>query len=397
VVSGGNKYDEGSQELQDRLYLNDGLGNYKKSKTGIPSISESGSCVVPCDYDGDGDMDLFIGGRQKPGKYPLPVSSRILRNDSNPARVLFSDITSEIAPGLSNIGMVTDALFTDIDSDLRPDLVMVGEWMSIRIFKNTGKTFEEITAQSGLEQETGWWNCVTAADLDKDGDIDLVAGNLGLNYRYKASKEYPFELYSKDFDNNGTLDLALGYYYNDTLFLVHGRDRAAAQNPFIKQKYPYYRDYARASLADIYGSDNLKNALNYKVTNFATSYLENTGNGKFSIHPLPYQAQISSVNGIVAEDIDRDGNLDLVIAGNMYSSDVETVRNDASIGLYLKGDGNGNFEPVTYRNSGLFLDGDIRGLNLIHLGKKMGLGIIVPKNNNFLQLVKINDQGVPGN
>ena len=391
VVSGSNEYPEGSPELQDRLYLNDGLGNFKKLKTGLPSLSESGSCVVSGDYDGDGDLDLFVGGRQKPGKYPLPVASRILRNDSSPGKVIFTDVTSGIAPVLNNIGMVTDALFADIDGDGKQDLIIVGEWMPVRIFKNTGNAFEEITSLSGLDQESGWWNCVTAGDFDKDGDIDLVAGNVGLNYRYKANKKYPFEIYAKDFDNNGTLDLVMGYYYNDTLEALYGRDRAGIQNPFIKQKYPYYRDYARATLADIYGADNLKSAVNYKATNFATCYLENTGQGRFSIHPLPNLAQISSVNGIVADDIDKDGNIDLVIAGNMYGSEVETVRNDASIGLYLKGDGKGNFEPVTYRNCGLFLDGDIRGIKLIHLGKKMERGILVSKNNNFMQLVKIKD------
>jgi len=390
VVSGSNEYEEGSPYLQDRLYLNDGSGNFKKAKNALPDMTGSGSCVVACDYDGDGDPDLFIGGRQKPGKYPLPVSSHILRNDSKSGNVLFTDVTAEVAPMLKNIGMVTDAVFTDINGDRKKDLVIVGEWMSVRVLKNNGKTFEEITDKSGLSQETGWWKSIVAADFDHDGDIDLVAGNLGLNYRYKAAIKSPFEVYAKDFDNNGTLDIVLGYYYNDTLFSLDAADRSASQIAFIKQKFHSNKEFAKATLADVYGVDNLKSALNYKACNFATCYFENKGDGTFKVRPLPNPAQISSVNGIVAEDINGDGNLDLVIAGNMYGSEVETVRNDASIGLYLKGDGKGNFEPVPYKDSGLLLNGDVRGINMIHLGKNRDRGIIAAKNDNFMQLVKIN-------
>ncbi len=389
VVSGSNEYEEGSVNLQDRLYLNDGKGNFKKAKNALPDMTGSGSCVVACDYDGDGDLDLFVGGRQKPGKYPFPATSHILRNDSKPNKVLFTDVTSEVAPQLKNIGMVTDAVFTDVDGDGKPDLVIVGEWMPVKIFKNKGSAFEDMTDRAGLSNETGWWNCVIAGDFDHDGDMDLVAGNLGLNYQYKASKKYPFEIYAKDFDNNGTLDIALGYFYNDTLFPVYGRDRSAIQTPFIRQKFPTYRDFAKATLADVYGSDNLKSALSYKATNFATCYFENKGNGTFIAHPLPNQAQISSVNSIIKEDIDGDGNLDLVIAGNMYGSEIETTRNDASIGLYLKGDGKGNFEPVPYTNSGLLIGGDVRKINLIHIGKNKNRAILVAKNNSSMQLVKI--------
>ena len=389
VVSGSNEYDEGSPYLQDRLYLNDGSGNFKKDKTALPEMRESGSCVEAGDYDGDGDMDLFVGGRQNPGKYPLPASSHILRNDSKPGAVRFTDVSATVIPQLNNMGMVTDAVFTDINGDGKLDLVIVGEWMPVRVFKNNGNAFEDITDQSGLSRETGWWNCVTAADFDHDGDMDLVAGNLGLNSKYKASNKYPFEIYAKDFDNNGTLDIVLGYYNNDTLYPVRGLESSYNQISFIKQKFMTYHAYGKATLADVYGSDNLKSALNYKARNFATCYFENRGDGTFKAHPLHNMAQISSVNSILTEDINGDGHLDLVIAGNLYGSEAETPRNDAGIGLLLEGDGKGNFKPVPPFQSGLFIDGDVRELNLIHLGKSKSRGIIAAKNNSPVQVIAI--------
>ncbi|HUX55926.1 MAG TPA: VCBS repeat-containing protein [Bacteroidales bacterium] len=392
VVSGSNEYEEGSPYLQDRLYLNDGSGDFKKMKDALPDMRESGSCVVAGDYDGDSDMDLFVGGRQIPGKYPLPASSHILRNDCKSGKVRFTDVTSEVAPQLNNIGMVTDAVFTDINGDGKLDMVIVGEWMSIRVFKNTGRSFEDITDQTGLSQQTGWWNCVVAADFDHDGNIDLVAGNLGLNFKYKASKKEPFEAYAKDFDNNGKLDIVLGYYNNDTLYPLRGLKSSYIQLPIIKHKFLTFSAFGKATLADVYGAENLKNALNYKANNFATFYFENMGDGTFKVHPLGNLAQISSVNSILAEDVDGDDNLDLIIAGNLYGTEPETPRNDASIGLFLKGNGKGNFEPSPAIKNGLFIDGDVRKISLIHLGKNKNRGIIAAKNNSLMQLIKINDK-----
>jgi hypothetical protein len=389
VVSGSNEYEEGSPYLQDRLYLNDGSGNFKKYLSALPEMRESGSCVVPGDYDGDGDLDLFVGGRQNPGKYPLATSSHLLRNDSKPGAIRFTDVSSTVAPGLNNLGMVTDAVFTDINNDGKLDLVIVGEWMPIRVFKNNGPAFDDVTNQSALSKETGWWNCVTAADIDRDGDMDLVAGNLGLNSKYKASFKYPFEIYAKDFDNNGKLDIVLGYYNNDTLYPVRGLESSYNQIANIKQKFPTYHAYGKATLADVYGTDNLQSALNYKAGNFATCYIENKGDGTFRARPLHNMAQFSSVNSILTEDLNGDGHLDLVLAGNLYGSEAETPRNDAGIGLFLKGDGKGNFEPVPALKSGLFIDGYVRELKLIHLGSSKSRGIIAAKNNGPVQIIMI--------
>ncbi len=389
VVSGSNEFEEGSEYLLDRLYLNTGSSNFTKLKDALPDIKQSGSCVKAADYDGDGDLDLFVGGRQKPGKYPLSVSSCLLRNDSSPGEVKFTDITSAAAPVLNDIGLVTDAVFSDINGDKKPDLVIVGEWMSVRVLRNIDNRFEDISDQTGVSQEKGWWNCVTSCDFDHDGDMDLIAGNLGLNYKYKAGKESPFELYVKDFDNNGKLDLVFGYYNNDTLYPLHGLKSSSAQLPFIRQKYPTYDSFARATLADVYGAENLKSARIYEATNFASCYLENRGDGTFVIVPLTNAAQISSVNSVLIEDIDKDGNPDLVIAGNMYGSETETPRADAGIGLYLRGDGAGNFMPVPPRESGLFIGGEVREICMIHLGKSKNRGIIAAKNNGLIQVVKI--------
>ncbi len=390
VVSGSNEYDEGSPFLRDRFYRNEGSGRFIKMNNVLPSLSESGSCVKAGDIDGDGDQDLFTGGRQKPGKYPLPVSSHLLRNDSGHGSIKFTDVTADVAPPLINMGMVTDAVFTDINGDKMPDLVIVGEWMPVRVLKNTGKDFKDITEQSGLSGETGWWNCIIPADVDNDGDIDLIAGNLGLNFKYKASKKYPFELYAKDFDNNGKLDLVAGYYNNDTLYPLNGLKSSSMQLPFIKQKYLTFDAFARATLSDVYGADNLKKAMKFEAENFANCYLENKGDGSFTVKPLGNLAQISAVNSIIAADIDSDGNKDLVIAGNLYGTNVETPRNDAGTGLFLKGDGHGNFKPEPYTESGLFLPGDIRVISLIHSGKSKALGIIAAGNNCMIRMVMIN-------
>jgi hypothetical protein len=391
VVSGGNESEEGSASLQDRFYLNTGSGIFKKVKDALPQIAVSGSCVKACDFDGDGDPDLFIGGRQKPGKYPMAVSSRILRNDSRPGKVQFTDVTSTVAPQLINLGMVTDAEFTDVDGDSKPDLVIVGEWMPVKILKNTGRDFKDISESSGLSQETGWWNCVISADFDHDGHMDLVAGNLGLNYKYKATPEHPFELYAKDFDNNGKMDIVMAYYNNDTLYPLFGLKRSADQLPFIRQKFTTNNDFARATLSEVYGTENLNSALCLKARNFASCYLKNNGKGAFTVIPLPNPAQISAVNSIISDDLDGDGKLDLVIAGNLYGSEVETPRNDAGIGLFLKGDATGHFKSLPARESGLFIPGDVRQIAMIHLGKEKSRAILVAKNNSLMQVIRINE------
>jgi len=392
IVSGGNEDLDGSANLQDRFYMNTGAGEFKKMKNALPDMSGSGSCVKAGDYDGDGDLDLFIGGRQVPGKYPLPASSQILRNDSEANAIRFKDVTKEIAPQLTHMGMVTDASMTDLNGDGMLDLVLVGEWMPVRILFNKGSGFEETTAASGMSEETGWWNCVVPGDFDQDGDMDFVAGNLGLNYKYKADKKFTFDIYAKDFDNNGKLDIVLGYYNNNKLYPLRGLSYSSKQLPFLNQKFPTFDTYGKATLNDVYGKENLTTALSYKANNFATCYFKNNGNGTFDIFPLDNMAQISSINSIIAEDLDGDGHLDLVIGGNLYGSEFETPRNDASIGLFLKGNGAGAFVPVPSNQSGLLIKGNVRALRQIQLEKSNSRGLIVAKNSGLMQILKITEE-----
>lgn len=389
VTSGGNEHVKGSKWYHDRLYINDGAGNFTKDTT-LPKIPISSSCVKSADFDNDGDMDLFVGGRQEPGQYPFPVSSTILQNEGSPGAVSFVDVTSEIAPDFQNMGMVTDAVWTDFNNDQLIDLVIVGEWMGIRTFENKSNRFEDISGTNKLSNEVGWWYSIAAADFDNDGDDDFIVGNLGTNYKYKSSKENSFEIYASDFDDNKTIDIVLGYYNQNKLFPLRGRECSSNQMPFIKKKFPNYNSFAKATLVDVYGTENLENALNYKANNFTTSYVENLGNGEFRIAPLHNEAQISCVNAIHIDDFDNDGYLDAFLAGNNYGVEVETIRNDASYGLLLKGDGKGAFKASNPKTVGIVVDGVVRHISTLRWKHPENQIVCFAKNNGPIQFAKSN-------
>jgi hypothetical protein len=308
VVSGGSEFAPDSPLLQDRLYLNDGEGNFKKAPGVLPVMLSSGSRVVPADYDRDGDVDLFVGGRLVPGKYPFPARSYLLQNDGG----RFTDVTATVAPDLAEAGMVTDAAWGDFDKDGRLDLTVVGEWMPILLLRNTGSKFTP--AQAGLGESSGWWFSVAAGDFDRDGDLDLVAGNLGRNYKYKASAKEPFEVYCSDFDENGALDIVLGYYNGGSLYPLRGRQCSSEQMPFIKEKFPDYKTFGLARLQEVYGEESLEKALHYQAKTFATSYFENRGDGTFAATAFPNAVQLSAINAILPSDYDGDGHADLLMA-----------------------------------------------------------------------------------
>ncbi|MCK5469187.1 MAG: VCBS repeat-containing protein, partial [Cyclobacteriaceae bacterium] len=290
VVSGGNEYRAGAKEYQDRLYLNDGKANFSKSEESLPKLTASGARIVPADYDQDGDIDLFIAGRHTPWEYPKPVKSTLLRNDGGK----FEDVTNKIAKDLMKIGMVNDAVWVDYDNDGLLDLALAGEWMPFTILKNDGSGFKNVTADLGLENTTGWWFSIKTADMDQDGDPDFILGNLGLNYEYKASKDLPFHVFYYDFDNNGSGDLVLAQYQEEKLFPIRERKRSVEQVPLLEEKINTFSEFAKADVFEIYGEDNLKNSLHYEAKTFASSYVENKGNGKFVFHQLPIQAQFST-------------------------------------------------------------------------------------------------------
>ncbi len=382
VVSGGYEFEPGYKYYQDRMYLNLGGGNFFKSDFVLPDIKSSGGCVVPCDYDGDGDMDVFVGGRLKPWAYPEPVSSYLLENEEGK----FVDVTAEKAAFLHEIGMVTSAVWTDVDGDKKPDLALTGEWMDVKIFLNNGQSLEPMTTE-GLDDHTGWWYSLHAVDIDGDGDQDLVAGNLGLNYKYKASSKEPFSVHYDDFDDNGSRDIVLSYYNFGEQYPLRGRSCSSQQVPDLKEKFPTYDGFASANLADVYGIKSLKQALHYEATTFASAWFENLGEGRFARHDLPLEAQLSSINGIVSTDVDQDGHLDLILAGNLFPAEVETPRNDAGMGCWLKGDGKGHFEAISPMESGLRLPYDVKALRLIQM--PTGALLVAACNDGPLQVVEV--------
>lgn len=383
VSSGGNEIVDGEERLQDRLYLNDGLGNFLLTNDRLPNMLNSSSRVVAGDYDADGDLDLFVGGRLVPGKYPLPTKSYILRNDKG----YFKDVTETIAPDLLQAGLVTDAVWTDLDGDDALDLVVVGEWMPVTVLENRSGHFTNSTESLGLQETTGWYYAVASRDMDEDGDNDLIVGNLGLNYKYKASIEEPFEIYSHDFDQNGQLDIVLSYHEHGEVFPVRGRSCSSEQIPSLAEKFPTYESFGDANLKDMYG-EALNQAIQYQAQTFASAYIENKGLEGMQFRPLPNETQISSINSILIEDFNQDGYLDILSCGNLYPAEIETPRNDAGMGLLLTGNGKGQFEPVPLLESGFFAPYDAKDMKMIHLGPQKSPAILVGNNNFWMQVIQ---------
>ena len=337
VTSGDVQYEENSPFYKPRLYLNDGKGNFKLSPNAIPAdVRTIAGCVTAGDYNGDGQPDLFIGGRVSK-TYPLSPKSFILQNNKG----IFTDVTAKVCPALQKPGMVTSAVWTDFDNDKQVDLVIAGEWMPIRFFKNNHGILREVTDSTGLTHTNGMWRSLVATDIDNDGDIDLVAGNLGLNCEYQATPAEPIQLFATDIDGNGTIDPIMFYYIKNKegkkqSFPAIGRDQFAEQVPAIKKKFLLYKDYADATFDDFFNGKSKDNMLKLQCDETQSCWFENIGNGKFIQHPLPMEAQFAPVNAIICNDIDGDGYKDLILAGNDYQSDVMTGRYDASYGCFLR-------------------------------------------------------------
>lgn len=363
MASGSNQFAPETKNYQDWFYTNDGKGNFTFNEAAFPKNYASKSCVKAIDFDNDGDLDLFIGGRVLPGKYPLPVSSFIYRNDSKKDEFKFTDVTSAVAPGLKNIGLTCDALWTDFDNDGWTDLIIAGEWMPLQFFMNRKGKLENVSAASGVNNEKGWWNSITAGDFDNDGDMDYIAGNLGKNSFYRASHQYPVSIYAKDFDKNGGLDMITTLYIPDENgirkeFPAQTRDDHVEQIPMLKKQFLTYKQFGKATITDIIPKENLKDALKLQANNFENCYIENIGNGKFRLHSLPVMAQLAPLYAMVADDFNNDGNLDVAINGNDFGTEVSNGRYDAFNGLVMLGDGKGNFTALSILQSGLYIPGN---------------------------------------
>lgn len=382
VVSGGSEFPEGSSKFQDRLYINDGLGKFSPSGS-LPSIRSSGACVIPFDVDADGDLDLFVGGRVVPTRYPASPESYLLLNEGGS----FKDVTQSMAPDLSSIGMVTSACWNDLDEDGTAELIIVGEWMPVTVFEKKGDKYENTTADYGLDKSQGWWNKVVATDMDGDGDEDLVLGNLGLNYKFQASPEKPFYVFASDFDQNGSNDIFLAKENGDELVPIRGRECSSQQVPDIAKKFPTYNAFADAGLEDIIDLDK-PDAIRYEAREFRSGWLEKQA-GELTFHPLPLAAQFSVVNSIVAVDLNKDGRQDLITAGNKFEVEIETTRADAGIGTVFLGNGEEtSLRTLNQMESGLFLPENVKGLYPISLGKAGSNGLLVATNEGSLRLLE---------
>ncbi|MCW5912137.1 MAG: VCBS repeat-containing protein, partial [Cyclobacteriaceae bacterium] len=384
VCSGGNEFAKISNALADRLYLNQGNGVFIKSPQALPtSVFENSSVVKFADYDLDGDRDLFVGIRSEAFAYGLPVNGYILQNNG---KGKFENVTSEVAPGLTKIGMITDATWADIDNDGDLDLLVIGEYMSVNVFVNDKGIF----SRRELSNLKGWWKRIEMADVDADGDIDFVVTNYGLNSRFRATPEKPVTMVVNDFDKNGTIEQILCAYNGEKSYPFVLRHDLTAQIPSLKKKYLKYENFKNETITDIFSKSELKDAVYLEAQEFRSGLLINDGNGNFEFKPLPMEAQYSPMYAIAIGDYDGDGNLDILLGGNLYRVKPEIGRYDASYGAFLKGDGKGNYHAVYNRLTGLILEGEIRDFARIKV--KDSDVLIALRNNDSPLFFKLNSK-----
>ncbi len=372
IAGGSSEFEVNSSFYRPRLYLNDGKGNFKLDSFAFSALIRTpAKAVAVADMDGDGDMDIFLGGRVSIGTYPQSPRSYILRNDHGK----FIDVTSSVCPALENTGLINSAIWTDIDNDKKPDLIIAADWSPIRIFKNNGNTLTETTGQSGLQSAGGLWRSIAVADIDKDGDMDIVEGNLGLNNPFHINEQHPAEMIAKDFDGNGISEPVFCYYIKDDNGVYQlssgiSRDEWSRQMPSFKKRFEQNSSYAKSTMDDIFTKEMMDNATVLQCHEPRSGYFENDGKGKFEFRPFALPAQEAPVNAIVCTDVNGDGITDIIIAGNEYQANVMQGRYDASYGLLLLGNGKGGFNPVTPVNTGLIIDGDVKDLKIITVGKQ---------------------------
>lgn len=383
VVSGGVEGEPGDAVFRDRLYLNDGKGNFSLAPDGaLPGTASSGGCVAAADYDRDGDLDLFVGGRVVPGRYPETPQSQLLRNDSRPGAVKFTDVAG--ANKLDAVGMVTSARWGDVNADGWSDLLLAREWGSVALFLNVRGTLQDATGGSGLAARSGWWNCLALADVDGDGDLDVVAGNFGLNTKYHASAEKPELLFYGDLDGTGKAMIVEAKFEGETCLPRRGYSCSSNAMPGLREKLPTFHSFASKSLEAIYSQARLRNARRFEANTLESGIFRNDGKGAFVFAPLPRLAQAFPVFAIAAQDLTGDGATDLYLVGNFDGPQRETGNMDGGVSLLLEGDGKGFFAPVPPAQSGLVVPGDAKGLAITDLNGDGLADIVVAINDGEL-------------
>ena len=381
VVSGSVEA-TGASQLQDRLYINSGRGFTRSPEGALPEMAFSGSCVAAADYDGDGDFDLFVGARVKPGEYPLAPPSRLLNNDGSGK---FTDAGDGL--GLDRIGMVTDALWADANGDALPDLLVTTEYGPVHYFENSGGKLAQRTPDAGLIDLRGWWNCIASADIDADGDLDFAVGNFGHNTKYHASSASPQRIYYGDFEGRGKPNIVEAHPDGDRFVPNRGRSCSSDAMPYLKEKFKTYHAFAIAGLEEIYTPEKLRGAYHLVANELATGILVNDGTGTFEFKPLPRLAQIAPCFGLAFLDADGDGKQDLYVSQNFYGPQRETGRMAGGVGLLLAGHGNGEFTGIWPAESGISIPDDARGAATIDLNGDGADDLAVAVNNGPVKLL----------
>jgi len=379
VSSSGYELDEKSNLLQDRLYTNDGRGNFSNRNV-LPKMISSTKAVKPLDFDNDGDLDLIVGGRVIPGRYPLAPRSFVLENTNGK----FTDVTLEIAPDFANVGMVNDIEITDYNNDGNIDVIVTGLWMPIKIFTIRDGKFEELVIPE-FENSEGWYQSITSADIDNDGDLDFLIGNIGANNKFHPSLDKPLHIFSGNFDDDTSYDFALSKDYKGQLVPIRGKECSSEQTPYLNEKIRTYKEFASLNIEGIYGTETIENSNHLRVYNFKSLFIENQGNDSFKLHYLPNEAQIGPTLDFEIMDVNADGFKDIIGVGNLYDAEVETVRYDASQGYVLMNNGKNEFTSLA--GSGFSCNKDMRSINSIKIGGNDH--VFVSSNNDVISIFKL--------
>jgi len=392
VASGGSEFPASSSSLMDRLYMNDGEGRLTRSDQLLIPASrgfEPTGTVAEADFDGDGDLDLFVGTRMRPFAFGIPVDGHLLQNDGAGN---FNEVTDDRAPGLRELGLLTDARWGDVDSDGDPDLLISGEWMPLTLFENRDGSLVDGTEAAGLDSTSGWWNAAALADLDGDGDLDLVGANHGLNSRFEASLQKPVQMWTYDFDGNGIVEQIIAQYDGDDLYPLALRHDLLEQLPFLESRYPSYESYAGQTVQDIFSEDQLNSAVQHRAVMLESAVGWNDGEGRFRLESLPLEAQLAPMYGIHAVDLNSDGNNELLMGGNLYEAKPEVGRYDASYGAALSADSTGRLRELSFSQSGFWIEGPIRGLVTLELGTGGPTLVLVARNDGGLEVFSVENR-----